>query len=143
MSPDLSPEDRRSIASIVLKSKDVDGLIVANTTVERPSTLVDQQTAQETGGLSGAPLKEKSTTAVHDFYALTKGKVSIIGCGGVENGRDAYEKIRAGASAVQLYTALVYQGFPVVKRVKRELVQCLEADGFKSVNEAVGADHCK
>lgn len=77
------------------------------------------------------------------LFRLTGGRVPIVGCGGVASGADAYEKIRAGASLVQLYTALVYQGFPVVGRVKRELTELLQKDGFSNVQEAVGADHRK
>lgn len=75
------------------------------------------------------------------FFSLTSGRIPIIGCGGVSTGADAYEKIRAGASLIQFYTALVYQGFPIIGRLKRELAECLERDGFLSVTEAIGANH--
>ena len=112
---------------------------------------------KEEGGLSGRPLKKLSTQVVGEMYSLTDGKIPIIGCGGIASGEDAYEKIRAGASLVQLYTAIVYQGyfnfeniynntilgFPVIGKVKRELDACLRRDGFTNVAEAVGADHRK
>ncbi|KAH7722266.1 Protein DHOD-1 [Aphelenchoides avenae] len=143
IAPDLSPGERKDIAKICLDAKlGVDGLIVTNTTISRPSTLSSDQKA-EVGGLSGVPLRQLSTQCVSDMYRLTGGKVPIVGCGGVASGADAYEKIRAGASLVQLYTALVYQGFPVVGRVKRELTELLQKDGFSNVQEAVGADHRK
>lgn len=82
-----------------------------------------------------------STESVRNFYHLTGGKVPIVGCGGIATGQDAYEKIRAGASLVQLYTSLVYQGFPIVGKVKRELDALLKRDGFESVSDAVGIDH--
>uniref|UniRef100_A0A914BYZ1 Dihydroorotate dehydrogenase domain-containing protein n=1 Tax=Acrobeloides nanus TaxID=290746 RepID=A0A914BYZ1_9BILA len=75
------------------------------------------------------------------FSLLTGGQVPIIGCGGIFSGADAYEKIRAGASLVQLYTGIVYEGFPIIGKVKRELVECLQKDGLTNVSEAVGADH--
>jgi len=141
VSPDLSDEEKADIASVVANKKayGVDGIIVGNTTVSRPASL-KSPLREEQGGLSGRPLKDLNTKCIRDFYRLTDGKVPIVGCGGVSNGEDAYEKIRAGASLVQLYTALVYQGFPVVGRVKRELAHCLKRDGFASVDDAIGID---
>ncbi|KAK3562023.1 hypothetical protein QTP86_024798 [Hemibagrus guttatus] len=124
----------------LLEQLGVDGLIVSNTTVSRPETLQDHN-RNEAGGLSGQPLKELSTRTVREMYTLTKGKVPIVGVGGVASGQDALDKIRAGASLVQLYTALVYQGPPVVTKIKRELHELLTEQGFSSVSEAVGADH--
>ncbi|XP_026653393.2 dihydroorotate dehydrogenase (quinone), mitochondrial isoform X5 [Zonotrichia albicollis] len=124
----------------LLSKLGVDGLIVSNTTVSRPSGLRSRQRT-EPGGLSGKPLRELSTQTIRDMYALTQGRVPIIGVGGVSSGQDALEKIRAGASLVQLYTALVFHGPPVVGTVKRELEELLREQGFKSVMEAVGADH--
>ncbi|XP_071257560.1 dihydroorotate dehydrogenase (quinone), mitochondrial isoform X5 [Salvelinus alpinus] len=118
----------------------VDGLLVSNTTVSRPETLQDPQ-SKEVGGLSGQPIKELSTRTVREMYSLTKGKVPIIGVGGVASGQDALDKICAGASLVQLYTSLTYQGPPVVTKIKRELEQLLKEQGFASISDAVGADH--
>ncbi|KAJ0056589.1 hypothetical protein NL108_010514, partial [Boleophthalmus pectinirostris] len=123
IAPDLSSQDKRDIADVVIELG-VDGLMVSNTTVTRPDTLQAPERA-EVGGLSGQPLKELSTQTVREMYSLTKGKVPIIGIGGVASGQDALDKIRAGASLVQFYTALAYQGPPVVTKIKRELEQLL------------------
>uniref|UniRef100_H3CJN9 Dihydroorotate dehydrogenase (quinone), mitochondrial n=1 Tax=Tetraodon nigroviridis TaxID=99883 RepID=H3CJN9_TETNG len=139
IAPDLTAQDKQDIADVVT-ALGVDGLMVSNTTVSRPETLQDQQRA-ELGGLSGQPLKELSTNTVREMYSLTRGKIPIVGIGGVASGQDAMDKIRAGASLVQLYTALTYQGPPVVTRIKRELEQLLKEQGFSSISEAVGADH--
>ncbi|XP_053722642.1 dihydroorotate dehydrogenase (quinone), mitochondrial [Synchiropus splendidus] len=139
IAPDLTTQDKQDIAEVVMELG-VDGLMVSNTTVTRPETLQDPQRS-ETGGLSGQPLKELSTQTVREMYRLTKGKVTIVGIGGVASGQDALDKIRAGASLVQLYTSLTYQGPPVVTKIKRELEQLLKEQGFSSVSEAVGADH--
>lgn len=139
IAPDLTAQDKQDIASVVCELG-VDGLIVSNTTVSRPSSLRSRQRT-EPGGLSGKPLRELSTQTIRDMYALTQGRVPIIGVGGVSSGQDALEKIRAGASLVQLYTALVFHGPPVVGTVKRELEELLREQGFKNVMEAVGADH--
>ncbi|CAL1603758.1 unnamed protein product [Knipowitschia caucasica] len=139
IAPDLSTQDKHDIADVVTELG-VDGLMVSNTTVTRPESLQDAQRT-ESGGLSGQPLKDLSTQTVGEMFCLTKGKVPIIGIGGVASGQDALDKIRAGASLVQLYTAFAYQGPPIVKKIKRELEQLLQEQGFSSVAEAVGVDH--
>ncbi|XP_053555425.1 dihydroorotate dehydrogenase (quinone), mitochondrial isoform X2 [Bombina bombina] len=139
IAPDLSARDKKDIASVLIELG-IDGLIVTNTTISRPSTLQDPQSC-ESGGLSGVPLRDLSTETVREMYALTAGKIPIIGVGGVSSGLDALQKIRAGASLVQLYTALVYQGPPVVTTVTHELEKLLIDQGFSCVTEAVGADH--
>ncbi|MGD8325540.1 MAG: quinone-dependent dihydroorotate dehydrogenase [Sphingomonadales bacterium] len=139
IAPDLTDEDRQDIAEVALNSG-VDGLIVSNTTIERPESLKSAN-AKETGGLSGAPLMVPSTQVLADIYKRTSGQLPIIGVGGAASGADAYAKIRAGASAVQLYTALVYHGPGLVKKIKQDLAALLHRDGFKSVKDAVGADH--
>uniref|UniRef100_A0A673GEX6 Dihydroorotate dehydrogenase (quinone), mitochondrial n=1 Tax=Sinocyclocheilus rhinocerous TaxID=307959 RepID=A0A673GEX6_9TELE len=139
IAPDLSTQDKQDIAEVIMEVG-VDGLMVSNTTVSRPDTLKDPN-KHEIGGLSGQPLKELSTQTVREMYTLTQGKLPIVGVGGVASGQDALDKIRAGASLVQLYTALVYQGPPLVKKIKRELDDLLKAQGFTCVAEAVGADH--
>uniref|UniRef100_A0A1A7WD12 Dihydroorotate dehydrogenase (quinone), mitochondrial n=1 Tax=Iconisemion striatum TaxID=60296 RepID=A0A1A7WD12_9TELE len=141
IAPDLTDQDKRDIADVVTELG-VDGLMVTNTTVSRPETLQDPHKS-EAGGLSGQPLKDLATKTVREMYHLTKGKVPIVGIGGVSSGQDAMDKIRAGASLVQLYTALTYQGPPVVTKIKRELEQILKDQGFSCVSEAVGADHNK
>ncbi|KAH0619756.1 hypothetical protein JD844_000702 [Phrynosoma platyrhinos] len=119
IAPDLTAQEKQDIASVVCELG-VDGLVVTNTTVSRPSTL-HGAFRDEAGGLSGPPLRPLSTQMVREMYALTQGCVPIIGVGGICSGQDALEKIRAGASLVQLYTALTYQGPPVVRTVKQEL----------------------
>eukprot|EP00794_Sanderia_malayensis_P019006 gene19006-20918_t len=143
IAPDLTDEDKADIAGIAMREDTkVDGLIVSNTTISRPLSLRSANKA-ETGGLSGEPLREISTKAVSDMYKLTNGHVPIIGVGGILSGQDAYEKIRAGASLVQIYTVMTYDGPPVVTRIRRELAELLRKDGYESVTEAVGADHHK
>ncbi len=138
--PDLSNEQLRDIAEVAL-GVGIDGLIVGNTTVERPSSLKSPQ-KNETGGLSGAPLMAASTACLAELYRLTRGKLPLIGCGGVASGADAYAKIRAGASLVQVYSAFVFQGPGLAIRIKRELAQALRADGFNRVSDAVGRAGC-
>ena len=138
IAPDLSPEERADLAEVALSSG-IDGLIIANTTVARPASL-HSAAAHEPGGLSGRPLFAPSTTLLAEMYRLTGGKLPLIGVGGIASGADAYAKIRAGASLVQLYTALVYEGPGLVQRIKRELAALLARDGFTSVMAAIGAD---
>ncbi|XP_048966681.1 dihydroorotate dehydrogenase (quinone), mitochondrial isoform X4 [Canis lupus baileyi] len=118
----------------------IDGLIITNTTVSRPASL-QGALRSEIGGLSGKPLRDLSTQTIREMYALTQGGVPIIGVGGVSSGQDALEKIRAGASLVQLYTALTYRGPPVVGMIKRELEALLKEQGFTRITDAIGADH--
>jgi dihydroorotate dehydrogenase len=136
--PDLDESEIRGIAEVALAAS-VDGLIVGNTTVARPSSLKSPH-ASAPGGLSGKPLFNLSTSCLAAMYRLTQGRIPIIGCGGIASGADAYAKIRAGASLVQLYSALVFHGPGLVGRIKGELAAKLRADGFGSVREAVGAD---
>lgn len=137
--PDLSDEEVSDIAEAALASG-VDGLIVGNTTVERPVGLKSSHRT-EMGGLSGRPLKMRADECLTSMYRHAGGRVPIVGCGGIESGDDAYAKIRAGASLVQLYSALVFEGPGLVSRVKRELAARLRADGFASLGNAVGVDH--
>lgn len=137
IAPDLTEEDKRDIAEVALGSG-LDGLIVSNTTIARPATLRSAH-AGEAGGLSGQPLFNPSTAALADMYRLTQGRLPLIGVGGIASGADAYAKIRAGASLVQLYTAMVYQGPGLVRRIQRELAGLLGADGFTTLAQAVGA----
>ncbi len=142
VAPDLSAEERADVARACL-SAGVDGLVVSNTTTARPDTLKDKVRAVEAGGLSGAALRDASTAMVADMYTLTKGKVPIIGVGGIASGQDAYDKVRAGASLVQLYSSMVFEGPRVVKQVKDGLAERVQADGFAHVSEAVGRDAAK
>ncbi|MDA1324845.1 MAG: quinone-dependent dihydroorotate dehydrogenase [Proteobacteria bacterium] len=139
IAPDLSDDDLAAVADVAL-SVGVDGLIAANTTIARPA-LLRSASAPEAGGLSGPALFEPATRVLSELYRLTGGALPIIGCGGVASGADAYAKIRAGASLVQLYTALIYGGPGLVREIKQSLAATLRADGFLSVADAVGADH--
>ncbi|MGY8958117.1 MAG: quinone-dependent dihydroorotate dehydrogenase [Alphaproteobacteria bacterium] len=139
IAPDLTEDDKRDIAAMALEQA-VDGLIISNTTIERPDSLTDLARG-EAGGLSGAPLFAPSTAVLGDMYRLTEGKLTLVGAGGVSNGAQAYAKIRAGASLVQLYSAMALNGPGLIQSVKSELAECLISDGFKSVSDAVGADH--
>ncbi len=139
IAPDLAESDRRDIAGLALDGG-IDGLVVSNTTVARPSGLKSVY-RNEKGGLSGRPLFAPSTALLAEMYLRTEGRIPLVGVGGVASGADAYAKIRAGASLVQLYTALVYEGPGLVRRIKEGLVRRLAEDGFASLSEAVGADH--
>jgi dihydroorotate dehydrogenase len=139
IAPDLAPADAGEVAQVALAGG-VDGLIIGNTTVSRPASLRSRH-ATEGGGLSGRPLFSLSTELLRAVYRLTEGRLPLIGVGGIASGADAYAKIRAGASLVQLYTAMIYHGPGLVDRIKRDLAACLRADGFATVAAAVGADH--
>lgn len=139
IAPDLSAAELEGIASVALAA-DIDGVIVSNTTVERPAGLIDRN-ARETGGLSGRPLFARSTALLAEMYRLTQGRLPLIGVGGVASAADAYEKVRAGACLIQLYTALVFAGPGLVIEIKRGLADLLRADGFASISHAVGCDH--
>ncbi len=139
ISPDLQSAEVDDIAKVALDEK-LDGVIVSNTTLARPSSLSAPEKT-EAGGLSGAPLFEPSTQLLRRMYELTNGAVPLVGVGGVSSGADAYAKIRAGASLIQLYTALVFDGPVILSKIKRDLAVLLERDGYTSVADAVGADH--
>ena len=136
VAPDLEDGEVETITGAVA-SFGLAGIIVANTTVARPP--LKSRSAGETGGLSGAPLLAPSTEMLRRFAEASAGRLVLIGAGGVASGADAYAKLRAGASAVQLYSALVFEGPGLVVRIKRELAQILHAEGFRSPAEAVGA----
>ena len=139
IAPDLTDQDLVDIAEVAMDGK-LAGLIATNTTIARSPGLGSRY-ASQAGGLSGRPLFEPSTGILRELYRLTHGRLPIIGVGGVASGADAYAKIRAGASLVQLYSALVFEGPSFVHRVKRELLQCLERDGLHAITDAVGLDH--
>lgn len=138
VAPDLDETAIRDICELVLKNG-IDALIVSNTTIARPQHLTSEY-AEETGGLSGQPLFAPSTQILRIFGQVLDGRLPLIGVGGVENGVTALAKIKAGASAVQLYSALVYEGPSLVARVLDELDGLLAAEGFDAIGEAVGAD---
>ena len=137
IAPDLTDEDKADIAASVV-SCGVDGLIVSNTTITRPDALRSAK-AHEAGGLSGAPLFAPSTALLREFFNEIGDKMPLIGVGGVSSGEEAYKKILAGASLVQLYTALIYKGPALAARIVQSLVSLSRSDGFKNISEAVGA----
>lgn len=137
--PDLTDAQQEDIAETLMTSG-VDGLILTNTTVARPESL-PEGFAKESGGLSGLPLREKATRSIRRFYTLTGGKLPIIGVGGIASGADAYEKIKAGASLVQIYSALVFRGPWLAAQINRELLSLLRRDGFSHIAQATGAEH--
>ena len=137
IAPDLTQQEREDLAVVAI-STGIDGLIVSNTTVDRPVGLVSPY-ATKSGGLSGRPLFASSTALLADMYRLTQGRLPLIGVGGVGSAAEAYQKIRAGACLVQLYTALVFAGHGLVTDIKKGLAELLRADGFACVAEAVGA----
>ena len=138
IAPDLSETEIADVAEVALSSG-IDGLIATNTTLDRDG--LRSSHLGETGGLSGRPLFEKSTRVLGQLYRATDGKLPIIGVGGVASAEDAYAKIKAGASAVQLYSALVYHGLGLVPEIARGLDALLERDGHTSVSDAVGTAH--
>ncbi|KAL3816311.1 hypothetical protein ACHAXA_011072 [Cyclostephanos tholiformis] len=137
LSPDLTIDDMADVATVVMDSG-LDGMIVSNTTNARPEILVSNH-RYEAGGLSGAPIKDRSTECIRTMYRLTEGKLPIIGVGGVGSGRDAFDKMKAGASLVQVYSMMVYEGPGLVSRIRKELAEILLENGYKSVDEVVGS----
>jgi dihydroorotate dehydrogenase len=138
IAPDATDDDLDDIVA-VCRDLRMDGIIVGNTTLSRPPSLRSGRRT-ETGGLSGAPLTTLSTDVLRRTAQRAEGQFPLIGCGGVGSGADAYAKIRAGATLVQLYSAMVYEGPPLIRRIKNELAALLARDGFASVTGAIGAD---
>ena len=138
ISPDLDDQQIRDIALSSL-ALGIDGIIISNSTIDRPLTLQSSH-KNKIGGLSGQPLLKKSTVLLKKMYNLTNGQIPLIGVGGICNGFDCYEKIKSGASLVQLYTSLIYKGPSLVEKIKKELLSCLVTDGFKNIKEAIGKD---
>jgi dihydroorotate dehydrogenase len=136
ISPDISEKQIRLISEILLNHK-VSAIIVSNTTAGNREKLTNILKHQK-GGLSGKPLEEESNKLISNFYKLLKGKIEIIGVGGVDSGESAYRKFLAGASYVQLYTGMVFKGPNIVGRIKKELREILIADGVKNFKEIVG-----
>ena len=136
LSPDISEKEINKINEMVLKFK-IDGLILTNTTNQNRATLHDAN-KNEAGGLSGLPLQKLSLKFIKNFYRSSKGKIPIIGVGGVDSGQSAFEKIAAGATAVQLYTGMVYKGPGIVKDIKKELVEIKKKEKIKNISQVVG-----
>jgi dihydroorotate dehydrogenase len=136
VAPDLDPAEIEAISRAAIDHR-IDALIVGNTTVSRPE--LQSEHRGEAGGLSGAPLKELAMQRLRDFRHATGGTIPLIAVGGLESGPDVYDRIKAGASLVQLYTALVFGGPGLVQTILREVAEYLDADGFATIGEAVGA----
>jgi dihydroorotate dehydrogenase len=139
IAPDLSLAELDDVVHIA-RSRRVDGMIVANTTLARPSSLREQARAREQGGLSGRPLFRLSTRMVAETYVRTEGTFPLIGVGGIDSGGAALTKIRAGASLIQIYSSLVYKGLGLVDDIKNDLASTLLRTGRDSLSEIVGAD---
>jgi dihydroorotate dehydrogenase len=136
VAPDLEKQDPERIVRSAIENG-IDAIIVSNTTVSRPNLRSDR--AREQGGLSGAPLKPLALDALRQFRSASGGEIPLIGCGGISNADDAWERIRAGASLVQLYSALVYEGPHLGRRIAEGLALRMKREGFRSIAEAVGS----
>jgi dihydroorotate dehydrogenase len=137
IAPDVSSEELSYMIETIVKSG-VFGVIASNTSISRDG--LQHKHAAETGGLSGKPLTKRSTEVIRQIYIQTKGQLPIIGSGGIFTAEDAYDKIRAGASLVEVYTALIYEGPALIKRLNKGLMQLMRKDGFTHISQAVGAD---
>ncbi len=138
VSPDIKDNHISEIIDVAIKNN-ISAIILTNTTNSNRNDLTSE-TKNEEGGLSGKPLKKISTNMIKKFYKELNGKIPIIGVGGINSGKSAYEKITAGASLLQLYTGFVYKGPSVVKNIKKELIQILQSEGIKSIKDAIGKD---
>ncbi|MFC4809079.1 quinone-dependent dihydroorotate dehydrogenase [Paenibacillus sp. GCM10023250] len=138
IAPDMTAEQLGYTVETIVASG-VNGIIATNTTIGRDG--LRHPNAKETGGLSGRPLRERSTEIVREVYRLTGGRLPIIGSGGIFTAADAYDKIRAGASLVEIYTALIYRGPELLRELTEGLKALLKKDGYTSIVEAIGADH--
>lgn len=137
VAPDLQPADIDDIVEVAI-ARGVAALIVSNTTISRPE--LKSRHAGEAGGLSGAPLRDLAQQRLVDFRKASGGQIPLIGVGGISSAQDAYARIRAGASLVQIYSALVYEGPGLARRINKGLVRLLKADGFARLADAVGVD---
>ena len=138
ISPDLDESSINNIVDLSLKNN-INGIILTNTSDKNRDKLIDNQ-KNEKGGLSGQPIKDLSTKIIKEFYKKLNGKIPIIGVGGVDSANAAFEKIAAGASAIQLYTGMIYKGPMIVKEIKKGLIIKLNEKGFKNISEAVGSN---
>jgi len=136
VSPDIQKNHISEIADVV-KNNNISAMIITNTTNGNRKNLASEARNEE-GGLSGKPIQEISTIMIKNFYKEFKGQVPIIGVGGINSGKSAFEKITAGASLLQLYTGFVYKGPSLVKNIKNELIQILKAEGIKNIQDIVG-----
>ena len=136
VSPDIDDQEINKICEVLLNNN-IEAIIISNTSDSTRDSLSNIQKHQK-GGLSGKPIEEKSTTLINKFYNILNGKIKIIGVGGVDSGKSAYQKFLAGASYVQLYTGMVYKGPNIVNMIKKELKDLLLKDGVKNFSEIIG-----
>ena len=136
VSPDISDSSIPEIVRVATEN-DVSAIILTNTTNGHRDKLINEKKIEK-GGLSGEPIQKISTNMIKKFYKLLNGKIPIIGVGGVNSGKSAYEKIIAGASLLQLYTGFVYRGPSTAKDIKKELIQILKSEGIKNIKDAIG-----
>tara|TARA_Y100001970_G_scaffold286601_1_gene409192 strand:+ start:640 stop:1680 length:1041 start_codon:yes stop_codon:yes gene_type:complete len=136
ISPDIDDNDIEIISDLLIKYK-IDAAIISNTTDRNREDLININKLEK-GGLSGKPLENKSNVIINKFYKNLKNKIKIIGVGGVDSGKSAYEKILNGASLIQLYTGMIYQGPNISNKINNELIQILKKEGFKNISEAIG-----
>jgi dihydroorotate dehydrogenase len=136
IAPDLNDDQLADVAKSLMEAK-VDGVILTNTTLDRPQYL-PASFYEQAGGLSGRPLTDKSTEIIRKFYTLTDGKLPIIGAGGISSAQDAYDKIKAGSTLVQLYSALVFHGPDLIPDIVKGLADLTEKDGYAHISEAIG-----
>jgi dihydroorotate dehydrogenase len=142
ISPDMSDSELADVAAISLELK-IDGIIISNTTINERENLLEKDLSNETGGLSGKPLLNRSNEALSKMYLLTKGKIPLIGVGGITTADDVYLKMKLGASLVQLYTSLIYEGPGLPANLKEDLIKLVKQDGFSNIEEVVGIAHKK
>lgn len=135
LSPDMELTQETKLLDFLAQAN-IDGIIISNTTVSRPG--ITGKNAAETGGLSGLPIKNLTNNMLARAYAITRGNCVLIGCGGISSGQDAYEKLLLGANLLQLYTAFIFQGPIVLRRILLELKQLLTRDGVKNIGEIIG-----
>ena len=136
ISPDLNDDQLRDIALISL-ANNIDGLIITNTTINRPNNLLSKNKNFK-GGLSGKPLFQASNKILKKMYNFTNGQIILIGVGGISSGSDCYEKIKSGASLIQLYSALTFSGPSLISKIKKELVDLIKTDGYKNISDLIG-----
>jgi dihydroorotate dehydrogenase len=139
LSPDLTDDELKDICNVLLKIH-IDGIILTNTTATRPDRLLSPNRVEK-GGLSGKPLQQRSTDCIRKVYQWTHGSLPIIGVGGIFTGKDAYDKLRAGASLVQVYSGMVYRGPGMVSKIRHELAEIMVYNGHRSLEDVVGLDH--
>ena len=136
VSPDVNDQEINQISEVLL-SNNIDVIIISNTSDATRENLSNTQGHQK-GGLSGKPIEKKSTKLISKFYQILKGRIKIIGVGGVDSGKSAYEKFLVGADYVQLYTGMVYRGPNIVNMIKKELKELLQKDGVKNYTDIIG-----